>query len=173
MPENNLDMPKDNLGLSVIAAIVAAIVGGIVWAIIAITMNYELAIVAWGIGGLAGYAVSIPSKDNITAIHKIVAVLASLFGIALGKYIFFSNQFRGGLFDSHTINVFFKNLGLYFGAMDILFVILAVVTAWQIPSQFNAPKETELTEDMIESETESVDETAHVDSEHQEDQSAK
>src|SRR5699024_2954234 len=173
MPEDNLDMPKDNLGLSAIAAIVAAIVGGIVWAVIAITMYSELAIVAWGIGGLAGYAVSLPSKDNMSGIYKIVAVLASFFGIVLCKYIFFSNQFRGGLFDSYTINVFFKNLGLYFGAMDILFVILAVVTAWQIPSQFNAPKETELTEDMIESETESVDETAHVDSEHHEDQSAK
>ncbi len=173
MPEDNLDMPKDNLGLSVIAAIVAAIVGGIVWATIAITMNYELAIVAWGIGGLAGYAVSMPSKDNITAIHKIVAVLASLFGIALGKYIFFSNQVNDSLFDPATVGRFYRNLSLYFGAMDILFVILAVVTAWQIPSQFNAPKETELTEDMIESETESVDETAQVDSEHQEDQSAK
>jgi len=173
MPEDNLDMPKDNLGLSAIAAIVAAIVGGIVWAVIAITMYSELAIVAWGIGGLAGYAVSLPSKDNITAIHKIVAVLASLFGITLGKYIFFSNQVNQSLFDPATVGRFFRNFELYFGGMDILFVILAVVTAWQIPSQFNAPKETELTEDMIEDEAEIIDETAHDDSEHHEDQSAK
>lgn len=169
MSEDNFDIPRDNLGLSVIAALVAAIVGGSIWATIGVTTGYELGIVAWAIGGMAGYAVAMPSKDNITAIHKIVAVLASLIGIFLGKYIFFCNQYTGGLaklFDSKTIDVFFKNLDIYFGGMDIVFVILAVATAWQIPSQFNQPNETELTEDML------SEEVLQEEQEHQSDQTA-
>lgn len=171
MQEDNFAIPKDNLGLSVIAAFVAAIIGGIIWSVITIATHTEIAIIAWGIGGLTGYAVSIPSKDNITSVHKIVAVLTSLLGIALGKYIFFSNQYNSGLNGLfNDFDVFFKTLGIYFGYMDILFGILAVATAWQIPSQFNAPPESELTEDMIKSEAELNKEMVQDDHELNEDQ---
>ncbi|MNN23827.1 hypothetical protein D3C81_1372350 [compost metagenome] len=133
---------KSNVGLSVVAALIAAIVGGAVWALIVILTNYEIGIVAWGIGGLTAYGTAMFAK-KITPIHQIVAVLASLIGILLGKYVAFSyivHQGYSGMFDSGTFSLFSENITLMFGAMDIIFILLAVATAWQLPIKLAANK---------------------------------
>ncbi|MNE36302.1 hypothetical protein D3C80_1301080 [compost metagenome] len=81
--------------------------------------------------------------QKITPVHQIVAVLASLIGVLLGKYFTFSyfvNLGYSGMFESVTFSAFTENFTLMFGAMDIVFVLLAVVTAWQLPVKLAANK---------------------------------
>lgn len=126
-------MEENKLGTGILLAGAAAIIGGLVWALIAIYANYELAIVAWGIGFIAGYAVVLPSKKVITRAHQVVAVLASIIGISFGKYLIFVDFIRESYFSVRGFSLFFKNLDVVFSAFDILFILLAIVSAWQIP----------------------------------------
>lgn len=131
---------ESNIGLSAFYAFLAAIVGGIIWAVIVVTFNYELGLIAWAIGGLVGYAVAFAAKDSVGKPHQVIAIIASLIGILLGKYFSFSYFFNdglGGLFSFFTMDFFFGNINYQFGGYDIIFVLFAVVTAWQIPGNFN------------------------------------
>ncbi|MDO7906052.1 hypothetical protein Q5741_06420 [Paenibacillus sp. JX-17] len=132
-------MQRSNIILAALGALAAAVVGGILWAAIAIMTDYELGLVAWAIGGLTGYAVVLLSGKRTTAAHQLIAVVASLIGIVLGKYFIFSyvlNDGMEGMFDSDIITMFQENISEFFGAMDIVFVILAVLTAWQLPAKY-------------------------------------
>lgn len=131
---------ESNLGLSAFYAFLAAIIGGVIWAVIVVTTNTEFGLLAWGIGGLVGYAVVIPAKDNIGRKHQVIAVIASLIGIILGKYFYFSYLFNDGLgemFSLFTMDFFIGNLPYLFDLFDLLFVVFAVVTAWKIPGNFS------------------------------------
>lgn len=136
---------KNNLGLSVIAVLIAAILGGIIWATIAILTEYELGVVAWAIGGITAFAV-VKSTKNITPVHQIISVVASLIGIFIGKYFtfayFVSEAFMfDGMFDSDIFPLFTENITEMLALMDIVFILLAVVTAWQAPLKFAAKRE--------------------------------
>lgn len=143
---------ESNIGLSALYAFLAAIIGGIIWAVIVVITNYELGLIAWGIGGLAGYAVVLPAKNAVGKKHQVVAVIASLIGIILGKYFFFSYSFNDGLgdlFSIYTMEIFVQVIGDLFGGFDIIFVILAVATAWQIPGNFaKTTNDPEVQEDL-------------------------
>ncbi|MGF7048178.1 hypothetical protein J2T13_002685 [Paenibacillus sp. DS2015] len=134
---------NNKIVLPVLGALLAAIIGGALWALIAVLTEYEIGLVAWAIGGLAGYAVSILANRHTSSIHQIIAVIASLIGILLGKYFMFSyfmNDSFEGMFSSYTVQFFQENFTELFAAMDILFVVLAVVTAWQLPSKMSIRK---------------------------------
>ncbi|MEN2767245.1 hypothetical protein [Ornithinibacillus xuwenensis] len=134
-----MERQGNNLGLSILGALLAAVVGGAIWAIIAIVSDYEIGIVAWGIGGLAGYLVYQFAKGSITALHQIIAVVGSIFGIILGKYFilgyFYNYESVSGMFQSDTMSVFADEFTVLFSGMDFVFILLAVVTAWQLPVQ--------------------------------------
>lgn len=135
-------METDNKKLlpSLLVALIVALAGGIIWAVVIIFFNFELGIVALGIGALAGYAIGLIAQKNVSTIHQLISVVAALIGIALGKYIAFAHMYTRGdfslMFDSFTFSVFQKNLSLVFDGFDFFFVILAIMTAWQIPMQF-------------------------------------
>lgn len=137
---------SSNIFLSIIGALIAAVVGGVIWGAIAIWTNYELGLVAWLIGGLTGYGVVLFAKGSINVGHQLVAVIASLIGIVLGKYVIFcyiGSQLVGSLdimFKKEVFDVFTSNITELFQAMDIIFVALAVVTAWQLPRNLMAKK---------------------------------
>ena len=131
-------MEGKNLSLSITSALLAAIIGGAVWALIAILTEYEIGFVAWAIGGMAGYAVVFFAKSNVNMVHQVIAVIASLIGIILGKYFIFGyyyNESFSGIFDNEVLTTFGENFLAFFGGMDIIFVLLAVVTAWQLPGK--------------------------------------
>jgi hypothetical protein len=122
-------------------ALVAAIIGGLLWAVIAITTEYEIGLIAWAIGGLAGYAVAIFSGRQAGRTHQIIAVIAALLGILIGKYVAFSyylTETFDGIVDAEIMAIFQQNIGEFFGGMDIIFVLLAVVTAWQLPEKLSS-----------------------------------
>ncbi len=103
-----------------IAGGIAALIGGGVWAGLAIGLSIQLGYVAWGIGLLCGFAVSKLGRGHGT-IFQIMAVACSLVGIGIGKFAFVLSA--GG-----TIG----DIGLVFGLMDLLFIGLAVASAWQM-----------------------------------------
>ncbi len=121
-------------------ALLSAIVGTIIWAIIGITFRSEVGIVAWALGFISGYAVGMVAKKEVHALHQIMAVISVLIAIIFGKYATFAYSYKGntigGIFDPHSVTIFNKNLSLFFGGFDIIFILLAVVTAWQVPLQF-------------------------------------
>lgn len=67
---------------ALVAAAVAAIAGALVWKLIATVFNYELGIIAWGIGGLVGFAAAkLGSRGDVAgALCGVLALLAILGG---------------------------------------------------------------------------------------------
>ncbi|MGH3105465.1 MAG: hypothetical protein ACRDN6_15345 [Gaiellaceae bacterium] len=135
------------------AALVAAIVGGVVWGLIVKSTDYEVGIVAWAIGWLAGTAVVFAAGGSRGLPFQVVAVTAALLGILLGKYLSFVWVLEDSLaevglavdvpiFSADTVDAFTEELGTVFGWFDLLWVGLAVYTAFRIPqpqSQGPAP----------------------------------
>ena len=102
-----------------IAGAVAALIGGGVWAGLVITTGVEIGYVAWGIGLLCGFAVSKLGRGH-GSIFQGMAVIFSLIGIAIGKMAFVMTEDSGG---SITDTL---------GGVDIIFVLLAIASAWQM-----------------------------------------
>ncbi|MNO60645.1 hypothetical protein D3C76_512670 [compost metagenome] len=133
---------KSNVGISVIGALIAAVVGGVVWAAITILTNYEIGFIAWVIGGLTAFGAA-KFATKITPLHQIVSVLASLLGIVIGKYLAYGYMANGGfsgIFSSDTFSILSDNISFMFGVKDIIFVLIAVAIAWQMPIKIAANK---------------------------------
>lgn len=127
--------------------IIAALAGGIVWGLIAIFANYELGILAWGIGYFCGFLVVMFSGRKRGIPLQIVAMLCSVFGILTGKYLCWFKfvkddalkQFGAevastiSVFSINTITAFFSNLKDVVHVFDLIWFALAIYTAWNIP----------------------------------------
>src|SRR5574341_272086 len=125
----------------------AAVVGGSIWALIVIATGYEIGFVAWGIGILAGLGVVLFSKGQRGVPLQIIAVITSVFGVVIGKYVTFFYFLRKAvegkfgaeaasnlsLFSEKAVDSFSQNIGSMLSPFDILWVVLAVMTAWRIP----------------------------------------
>lgn len=125
----------------------AAVVGGSIWGLIVIATGYEIGFVAWGIGVLAGLGVVLFSKGQRGVPLQLIAVLTSVLGVAIGKYVTFFYFFRKavegkfggdaasnlGLFSEKTVESFSQNIVSMLSPFDLLWVVLAVMTAWRIP----------------------------------------
>ena len=148
---------SDVLPRAAIAAVVAAIVGGIVWGVIVVATDYEIGIVAWALGALAGYAVVYAASGRKGTPLQAIAVVASLLGILIGKYVTFAYELKKAAkdvagqaaadavsyFSSDTISDFFHHMDLVLSWYDLLWVGLAVWTAWKIPRGLGiAPRRT-------------------------------
>ena len=124
------------------AGLVAAVVGGVVWGLIVKWTDYEVGFVAWGIGFLVGFAVVTAARTRGLAL-QVVAVLCALLGILVGKYLSFvwvlqnaaEDEFGEAVdipvFSMDTFDLFRDNLDTIFGWIDLLWVGLAVLSAWR------------------------------------------
>jgi steroid 5-alpha reductase family enzyme len=114
--------PRSNLALPALAAFAAAAAGGVAWGLILKWTQYEVGFVAWGIGFLAATAaVTVAGKRSSTAL-QVIAVVATLAGIVLGKYLGYALWGKDNGYD-------FQGM---WGWFDLLWVGLGVVTAWRI-----------------------------------------
>lgn len=125
----------------------AAALGGIVWALIVRESEYELGIVAWGIGLVTGLAVLMLGRGRRGLPLQVVAVVAALVGIAIGKYLAYvwvgqeilEAEFGSaaaaeiGVFSTETMRFFVEDLDQILTAWDALWVGLAAYTAWRVP----------------------------------------
>ncbi len=132
---------------AMLGAGLAAAAGGGLWGLIVILTGYVIGYMALGIGLLSGFAVVIFSRGQRGLPLQVIAVAGSVLGIVIGKYTSFfhfvkkamANQHgeavaaNVSLFSEKTIRVFALNIGSMLSAFDILWVFLAVITAWRIP----------------------------------------
>jgi hypothetical protein len=130
------------LGPGIAGGLIAAVVGGFLWGLIVILSEYEVGIAAWGIGFLAGFGVVRIAGGAKGTPLQVVAVVSSLLGIVLGKYISYAYFFKQAVserfdvdisyLDSEIFRAFRENLSNVFGGFDLLWAALAVMTAWRL-----------------------------------------
>jgi len=130
----------------------AAAVGGSIWGLIVSLTGYVIGYMALGIGLLCGYAVVLFSRGGKGMPLQVVAVLSSVLGIAIGKYATFFHFVKKAVAKQHgeavaanvsflsekVLQVFVHNIGSRLSSFDILWVLLAVITAWRIPKAIGA-----------------------------------
>jgi hypothetical protein len=142
---------KRSLNMSVLLPAVAAsggagVLGGVLWGLVIVFTGMEIKILAWGLGALCGFAALWAGRQIRGPVLQATAMLSTLVGIFLGKYIGFYNYFReaveeeGGVqasfFSSEFFAFFLKNFILLFGGKaGVVFFCLALATAWKIPSE--------------------------------------
>ena len=134
-------MPR-SLAVALSASLAAGLAGGVVWGLIVKWSDYEVGIVAWAIGFLAGTVVVSVSGRARGPRLQAVAVLGALVGVLLGKYLSFAFGVQEeakaiglpiGILSSEMFRFFRENLSDVFGLFDLLWVGLAVFTAWRVP----------------------------------------
>lgn len=81
LPDRQVD---DDLLRPSLAGVVAAVVGGAIWAGIVALTDMEVGWVAWGVGGLVGFAMSKATTMRSAQVAGIAAVMAIL-GLLCGK----------------------------------------------------------------------------------------
>ena len=138
------------LGPGIAGGLIAAVVGGFLWGLIVILSEYEIGIAAWGIGFIVGFGVVRFAGGAKGTPLQVVAVVSSVLGIVIGKYISYAYFFKQAVsdrfdvdisyFDSEIFRAFRENLGDVFGGFDLIWAGLAVVTAWKLtrPSVFGS-----------------------------------
>lgn len=126
-------------GLALMAGLAAAIAGGIAWGLIAKYTDYEVGIVAWGIGFVAGLAVERAAGGRRSPDLQAIAVVSALLGVLIGKYLGFAYAVqqaeqslgaRTGLLSGEMLSLFRAGLREVFGLFDLLWTGLAVGSAW-------------------------------------------
>lgn len=139
-----IDADRGTLLKAVVAGLGAAVAGGIVWGLIVKWSEYEVGFVAWGIGFLAGIAVLTATGGRRGVPLQAIAIVCALVGIVIGKYLSYAwvlqqvaDEQTGGLvevsvFSRDTVDFFREDLGEVFGWIDLLWVALAVITAWRV-----------------------------------------
>jgi len=129
--------PVGNATLGFLGALAAAFAGAVVWALVVRATDYEVGVLAWGIGFAAAGAARIAARGSGPAVQLGAAVAAG-FGVLLGKYLGYAlllqEQFPGavGLFSGDMVRFFREDLGNVFGLFDLLWLALAVGTAWYL-----------------------------------------
>ena len=126
-------------GLALLAGLVAAVAGGVAWGLISKHTDYEVGIVAWGIGFVAGFAVERAAGGRRSPDLQAVAVVSALLGVLIGKYLGFAFAVQEaeegfgtqtGLLSGEMFSLFRENLREVFGLFDLLWTGLAVASAW-------------------------------------------
>ena len=133
-----------NLVLAAAAGLAAAIAGAVVWGLIVKWTEYEVGIVAWGIGFLVAMAVVFASGNRRGLPLQVLAVALALAGVLLGKYLAFvwsvnAEASRAGmdlrlpLLAGETVELFTDGESGVWGWFDLLWIGLAAFTAFRIP----------------------------------------
>jgi hypothetical protein len=152
-----IGVERGTLLKAVAAGLSAAVAGGVVWGLIVKWSEYEVGFVAWGIGFLAGIAVLTATGGRRGMLLQTIAIVSALVGILIGKYLSyawvlqqFADEQTGGvveisIFSRDTVDFFREDLGEVFGWIDLLWVALAVITAWRVlaPEQLEPEPELE------------------------------
>jgi hypothetical protein len=126
---------QKNYVIPLVGAFLGILLSGAIWGGIAIATDSEIGFIALATGALTGFLVATFAKKNINMIHQLYAVIASVLGIFLGKYITMSYVFVK-TFDTTYMSpeIWTAYKEMIFSTLeplDYLFFVLAIVTAWQ------------------------------------------
>jgi signal peptidase I len=119
-----------SLALPVLAGLVAAVAGGLAWGLLVEWTGYEVGIAAWGVGALVGYAILAAAEGRKASELQVAAVMLALLGVLLGKYLAFAFVNDLGALSGDTVTFFRESLSQLFGLFDVVWIGLAVATAW-------------------------------------------
>lgn len=137
-----------SLILVLVGGLLASLEGGLLWAGLIIVTGYEFGYVAWGLGILSGYSIVLLANGNKGIPFQVISVTFSILGIFIGKYISYYYQYLKNamigehgdnfgsslsMFSGEAFQYFIENIGLRLNGFDLIWVILAVITAWSIP----------------------------------------
>jgi hypothetical protein len=134
------------------AGIAAALAGGVIWGLIGEWSNYEVGVAAWGIGFLVGTAVVFGARGQRGLPLQVLAVVLALAGVLIGKYLSFVWSLQGDLkelgislpvFSGDTVDLFMDDKSDVWSGWDLLWIGLAVVTAFRIPQPEGVEAEAE------------------------------
>jgi hypothetical protein len=132
---------------AMVGGVIGAVIGGVVWGLIATATGYEIGWIAWGVGWLAGVGVVLFAGGRRGRPLQLVAVAAAVLGLLIGKYFTFVaalKQYLGeelgveavaemSMFSVGVIQMFGASLTVMVNGFDLLWIFLAVATAWGIP----------------------------------------
>jgi hypothetical protein len=141
------EMTLGTLIPAVVGGGVAAVVGGAVWGLIVQLTGYEIGYVAWAVGVASGFGVLLFARGRRGVALQVIAVIASILGILIGKYFTFFQALeqavtkdygvevaaRMSMLSGKVIGIFISEIGSMSSPYDILWVVLAVASAWRIP----------------------------------------
>jgi hypothetical protein len=130
---------------AVIGAVLAAVLAGLGWGWLAKLTNMEYGYAAIAVGALCAGAVLLFTRGKKGMPLQIIAGACSLLGIFIGKYSIFILQITDYLaknnngqkvevnpFSAKAFGVFLENINSLVGRYDVLWIILAVWTAWRM-----------------------------------------
>jgi hypothetical protein len=112
--------------LATLAGGFAAIIGGGIWMTIMIVTGYEIGLLAWAIGGLVGFGTLLGSREHI------VGDISGMIGAAVGLMAVTGPKFL--LLGVGMLMGMGIGLGDLFSPFDVLWVLLAVGTAFRVAS---------------------------------------
>jgi hypothetical protein len=139
--------PTD-LARAAAGGLLGAIVGGLLWGLLVKATETEIGFAATGVGALAGFGTVFLARTRNRAPLQVISAGSAVCGILLGKYaafVFLAHALledRVGpgaaavlpFFSGDTVSLFLQGFGELFGGFDLLWVGLAVYTAWRIPA---------------------------------------
>lgn len=126
------------LPLAITLGFVGAALGAAAWAAIVVFGNAEVGYVAMLVGYLAGQGVKLGAGKARGRQLQLLASFAAFFGLVAAKYLIVAHfmQQHGAAaswFDPRIVQAFPQTLRALLGGFDILWVLLAVSTAYGIP----------------------------------------
>lgn len=110
---------------AVLAGGVVAVIAGVAWIAIIYFTEREFGLLAWGIGGLCGYAISFASGKRRGLALQFIGSACSLLGILLAKGVLLALATLGAEKGESAF-------GMVFSPYDALWIILAVITPWRM-----------------------------------------
>lgn len=125
------------LGTGLALGLAAAVGGAIAWAFIAVSTGYEIGYAAVGLGALVGFAVRAGAGGAADDRLPRWAVVFSVVGLALAKYVQFAHVAREfaevtSYVDPLVLRLFAANLGELLGIYDVLWLAFAVGAALRV-----------------------------------------
>ena len=116
--------------IGIVLSSVAAIFGIVVWLTIAFVTGVEIGWIAWGLGGLVGLGMRLGYRDETQVSGFVAAGIAFLsVGLVKGLFVLAALAMR-----AEGENIPMVGRDGVFHPFDILFIILAVATAYKVAS---------------------------------------
>jgi hypothetical protein len=142
----SLEYDGESIGvIPYFAAAGAALVGGLVWAVVAITTNYDFGIVAWLVGVATGWIFFWVAVGRAGTAGRVLVGLFGAAGIFVGRYMVFvhavkvaiTKEFPGegvstGYLDPRLMSFFVHHLTKIVPGQYVIWVSLAFFTAYRI-----------------------------------------
>lgn len=140
----------EKIPMAIFGGVAGSILGGVGWALISILTGFAIGYVAVGVGFLTGYGVFYASGKKKGRTLQIIAVASSLLGLVIGKYFIVAHAVRElikkedpnaelpSYVSGKIIGLFAEHFSSFFRPFDILWIVLAFLTAWRIlkPTHF-------------------------------------